>query len=111
MIQRKSPGSEAGATSTTPIATEQSNAYSYAHGLRLRRAASWRLPVLDHSGRSDPWWYPEPGIRGYEQAAHHLLGHGLLPAPNLPALRTMYRCGGYQRRVAEVIAEAWELAG
>lgn len=50
-------------------------------------------------------------IAGYEAAARHLLGRGLLPAPNLPALRAMWREGGQKRRLAVFIAESWELAG
>jgi hypothetical protein len=30
----------------------------YTAGLRRRREASWRLPVLE-CGRSDPWYYDE----------------------------------------------------
>jgi hypothetical protein len=75
---------------------------------RRRRDASHRLPVLE-SGLSDPWWYPEPGDRGYEHAAMHLLSLGLTPSPNLPAMRAMYRCGGESRRVAQVISERWGL--
>src|SRR5271165_4432617 len=78
--------------------------------LRRRRAASWRLPVLD-SGRSDPWHYDDgPALHGYEVAASHLLGHGLTPAPNRVALRAMWRCGGTAQRAAEAIAGAWGLA-
>ena len=76
--------------------------------LRIRRAASWRLPA-SCSGRSDPWWYPEPGERGYEDAAAHLLELGLTPAPNPAALRAMWMAGGQSRRYAEVIAERWGL--
>lgn len=74
---------------------------------RMRRAASWRLPVLD-SRRADPWWY-EPPSAGYEAAAHHLLGHGLTPAPNVTALRGMWNCGGAGRAAAEIVAERWGL--
>jgi len=50
------------------------------------------------------------GTAGYEDAARHLLQHGLLAAPNLAALRQMWRAGGESRRVAQVIAERWSLA-
>jgi hypothetical protein len=76
--------------------------------MHRRRAASWRLPVLD-SGRSDPWHYDDPGVLGYEAAAAHLLGHGLLPSPNQEGLLAMWRRGGHCRQAAELIAEAWGL--
>jgi hypothetical protein len=74
--------------------------------LRRCRTASWRLPVLE-TGRSDPWWYPDPGERGYEDAAHHLLSYGLIPAPNREGLRLMGKSGSESRRAAELIAERW----
>jgi hypothetical protein len=76
--------------------------------MRARRAASQRLAALD-SGRSDPWWYEPPGERGYDAAAAHLLELGLTPAPNLPALRAMWKAGPESRRVAQVLAELWGL--
>lgn len=104
--QRKSPA-QGRAISTTPIANTDTTAY--ARRLRRRRAASWRLPVLD-SGRSDPWRYLGPGERGYEDAAGNLLDHGLTPAPNLLALRSMWKASTDSRRVAQVIGERWELS-
>ena len=85
----------------------QPNAYCV--GLRLRRTASRRLEVLD-SSRSDPWHYGVPGERGYPDAVAHLLELGLLPAPNREGLITMWRRGGHSRKVAEFVAEAWDLA-
>jgi hypothetical protein len=76
---------------------------------RNRRRASWRLPVLD-SGRSDPWWYPEPDERGYPAAAHHLIELGLTPAPHRDGLHLMWRRGGRSRQAAELIAQRWEVA-
>jgi hypothetical protein len=76
---------------------------------RLRRAASWRLPPKKSGYRSDPWFY-EPPTAGYVAAAHHLLDHGLIPAPNIAAMQLMWRQGGPQRRAAARIAEAWNLA-
>jgi hypothetical protein len=75
--------------------------------LRRRRAASRRLPVLE-SGNADPWHY-EPPTAGYEAAAAHLLGCGLLPAPNREGLRLMWSRGSHSRQAAELIAERWEL--
>lgn len=76
--------------------------------LRRRRAASWRSPVLE-CGRADPWHYPPP-CNGYEDAAEHLLRLGYVPAPNLHAMRRMWRQGGTARRLAMEIAERWYAA-
>jgi hypothetical protein len=78
--------------------------YCYADGLRRRRAAADDMRPLP-SGRRDPWWYPPPGARGYEQAALHLLEHGLMPAANLAGLKAMS-----DRHAAEQIAQAWRVA-
>lgn len=80
------------------------SADTYILGLPRRRAASRRLHVHHHSGRSDPWWY-EPPAAGYGEAAAHLLEHGLTPAPNVEGLRLMWRQGGRSRRNAELIAQ------
>ena len=77
--------------------------------LRARRVASWRLPVLESCGRSDPWHY-EPPTTGYEAAALHLLELGLTPAPNIPAMQAMWTAGGESRRAVQIVAERWELA-
>jgi hypothetical protein len=78
--------------------------YRYAQGLRRRRAAANQLPPLV-SGRRDPWHNPPPGPRGYEDAAQHLLEHGLMPAPNRRGLKAMR-----DRHAANRIAKAWGLA-
>jgi hypothetical protein len=52
----------------------------------------------------------EPSTRGYADAAEHLLALGLTPAPNVPALRDMWREGGETQRAAYRIATAWEVA-
>ncbi len=72
---------------------------------RGRRAASRRLPVQE-SRRSDPWWY-DPPAAGYEDAVNHLLGQGLIPAPNREGLRAMWKRGGNSRASAELIAQRW----
>jgi hypothetical protein len=97
------------ATPTSDDFTPQTVETAGNAGWRRRREASWRLPVLD-SERSDPWYYEPPGVIGYEAAAVHLLSQGLTPALNLPALQAMWKAGGKSRRVAQVIAELWELA-
>jgi len=74
-----------------------------------RRAASWRLPVLDSSGRPDPWHYEPSGTTGYKDAVVHLLSLGLTPAPDLLALQAMWRADAESRRAAQVVAERWGL--
>lgn len=95
-----------GAASITTAATADST--SPARQLRHRREASRRLPVLQ-CGRSDPWHAERPHPAGYEAAAPHLLGHGLLPAPNREGLRAMWRRGGHARQAAQYITEGWGL--
>lgn len=92
----------------TPRCECTPNATRYQRQLRLRRAASYRLHVLE-SGRSDPWHYPPP-TRGYPEAAQHLLECGLTPAPNQEALQAMRKHGGRSFRAAKLIAERWEAA-
>lgn len=80
-----------------------------------RRRASHRLPVLD-CGHSDPWrsWRPEHvsdlQVDGYRAAVQHLRAHGLLAAPNIPAMQELWRLGGEDRRLVSELAAAWELA-
>jgi hypothetical protein len=87
----------------------------YIAALRRRREAAYRLPPLP-CGHVDPWTCRHPGepsarqVDGYHAAAVHLLGHGLLPAPNLPALREMWRRGGRDQALVRHIAERWEVA-
>jgi hypothetical protein len=108
-----SPASAEESHNSTPAKPDRSAAavrQCSATPLNRRREAARRLPVLGESGRSDPWHYEDgSALRGYEDAAHHLLGYGLMPAPNPVALRAMWHCGGESRRVAERIAECWEL--
>lgn len=93
-----------GAESTTA-----SGANHYIAGLRRRRAATYRLPALD-CGHADPTCRHDTPTSGYAQAAAHLLQLGLTPAPNLPALRNMWRAGGDNQRLAIQIAQRWEAA-
>ncbi|OWL92844.1 hypothetical protein B7435_33390 [Mycolicibacterium peregrinum] len=87
-------------------------------GLRRRRAATYRLPVHD-CGHADPWTCKchddsdtttDQYIDGYRDAAQHLLAQGLTPAPNLPAMRGMWKRGGDDQRLAMRIAQLWEVA-
>jgi hypothetical protein len=67
---------------------------TYPARLRLRRAASYRLPVLE-SGRSDPWHYDELPLTDHQLDAWqatvvHLRGHGfeaIVPVAVWRALR------------------------
>ena len=94
------------------------NATEFTVGLRRRRAASYRVPRLDCGIHADPWpcrcydapQSPERNADGYHAAAQHLLAAGLLPAPNIPAMRLMWRRGAEQRRLSQLIAERWEVA-
>jgi hypothetical protein len=99
------PGSKATITNRDIRSTDNTH---IARHLRARRAASWRLPQLDCGRRSDPWWY-EPPSAGYEEAAAHLVGLMLTPAPNRVGLQRMWKRGGYQRRDAKLIVARWGL--
>ncbi len=83
---------------------------------RRRREAARRLPPLD-CGCRDPWTcrhhdgpLSERQLDAYADAAEHLLTVGVTPAPNLPAMRRMWRRGGDELRLAVQIAQRWELA-
>lgn len=85
-------------------------------GCKRRRAASPRMQPLP-SGHRDPWqpWSPERlsdvQLDAYATAAEHLLNLNLPPAPNIGAMRRLWRRGGAGQRLAVRIAERWELAG
>ena len=88
----------------------------YIQQLRQRRSASARLPALD-CGHRDPWTCrhdPAPVtdqyIDGFRDAALHLLASGMTPAPNLDAMRALWRRGGAERDLVRAIAERWEIA-
>jgi hypothetical protein len=67
-------------------------------------------------GHSDPCsrhFDREPSERNadaYSAAAQHLLDAGLQPAPNLEAMRVMWRRGGAEQRLAREIADRWDVA-
>jgi hypothetical protein len=50
-------------------------------------------------------------LDAYQDAAEHLLALDLPPAPNVVAMRRMWRRGGDGLRLAARIAEHWGLAG
>lgn len=107
--------SEDGDTTTSAAATTATNEYIAA--LRRRRNASYRLPVLECGCSSDPFTcrchdsdqMSESSVDGYAAAAQHLLNQGLLPAPNVPALRVMWGRRGADQRLARTVAEHWEM--
>ena len=103
--ENQEPTNGLGSHHTTSTSNDHT---AVARRLRLRRGASYRLPVLE-SGRSDPWWYAPP-TAAYELAAAHLLGHGLTPAPNREGLQAMRRRGGHHYRAAKLIEQRWEAA-
>lgn len=82
--------------------------------LRRRDAAQRAEPLA--CGCRDPWpcrcHDDEPSehqLDAYRDAAEHLLGLNLLPAPNAAAMRQMWRRGGDAQRLARHIAERWEM--
>lgn len=87
----------------------------YIQQLRQRRAAASRLPVLD-CGHRDPWTcHHDQGdvtdryVDGYRDAAQHLLATGMTPAPNLAAMRVMWRRGGGDRDLVRTVSGRWEV--
>jgi hypothetical protein len=87
--------------------------------LRRRRASSYRLPPFGECSCRDPWtcrhYDAPPGslartTDGYCAAAQHLIDLGLVPAPDLGAMRLMWRRDAEQRRLARYIASRWEVA-
>jgi hypothetical protein len=76
---------------------EVSRAQRYVTGLGRRRAAAYRVPVLE-SGCSDPWRYdPLPltdcQLDGWQAAMVHLRGHGLTAIVPLAVWRALRERG------------------
>ncbi|KAA1249805.1 hypothetical protein F0Q45_13045 [Mycobacterium simiae] len=92
-------------------------AADYVAGLHRRRAHAYRVPRCD-CGCPDPWTcrcdnhdeVTEQYVDGYRDAAQHILDAGLTPAPNVRAMRVMWRRGGSEQRLAQRISEPWEVA-
>ncbi|MCV7237706.1 hypothetical protein [Mycolicibacterium celeriflavum] len=86
--------------------------------LRRRRAYAHTCRFISCGRCTDPWtcrcWNPDEitdrYVDGYRDAAQHLLDQGLTPAPNVLALRVMWRRGGDDQRLARRVAERWEVA-
>ena len=93
-------------------------AAEYAAGLRRRRAYADRARLLDCSHCTDPWTcrcsdpdeVTDRYVDGYRDAAEHLLAQGLTPAPNVAAMRAMWRRGGNDQRLAVRLSENWEVS-
>jgi hypothetical protein len=98
------------------LAKTHTNAADITAGLRRRRAAKHRLPVQECGVHADPWpcrhydspASPERNADGYLATVRHLAAAGLLPAPNVPAMRIMWRRDAEQRELVRFIAERWE---
>lgn len=67
-----------------------------------------RDPLVCRCGRPDE--VTEQYVDGYRDAAHHLLSQGLTPAPNIAAMRVLWRRGGDEQRLAVRLSELWEVA-
>lgn len=90
---------------------------AYGAGLHRRRTEARALRPL-RCGCRDPWPCRHYGadqapvtdqfVDGYRDAALHLLAEGLLPAPNVEALRALWRRGGEDQQLARRIAEDWK---
>lgn len=78
--------------------------------LTRRRDCARRLPALD-CGCRDPWTCPhrpEPDLTehyvdGWRDAAAHLAAAGISAAVPVPVLRALWRRGGRDRELAEVL--------
>jgi hypothetical protein len=88
------------------------DATQYIAGLHRRRSATYRIPRFDHCPCVDPWTcrcqQPELTTESYVAAAHHLLDLDLPPAPDLPAMRALWRRG--ERNLVRDITSRWEVA-
>lgn len=86
--------------------------------LRRRRIHADNCRLLDCGNCTDPWtcrcWEPDQitdqYVDGYRDAVEHLLSQGLAPAPDLRALRILWRRSGEDRRLAMCVTETWEVA-
>jgi hypothetical protein len=91
----------------------------YIAGLRRRHDAAQRLIILD-CGCSDPWpcrhfresasEASEAEVDAYHKTALLLLAEGYTPAPDIRAMRALWRRGGAARDVVRRISERWEIA-
>jgi hypothetical protein len=80
--------------------------------LHRRQVAAHRSAPLD-CGCRDPWPcrctrppLSEPAIHGWRSAAEHLLAIGQIPLLPLEVRRALWRRGGYDRALAELLHDA-----
>lgn len=93
-------------------------ATGYVAGMKRRRAYADTAGRLTCGRCTDPWtcrcYNPdqitERYVDGYRDAAESLLAQGLPPAPNIQAMRMMWRRGGHDQQIARRISELWEVA-
>ncbi len=94
-------------------------AAEYVAGIHRRRAyADNKARLLACGNCTDPWTcrcylkneITDQYLTGYRSAAIHLLDQGLTPAPNIEAMRILWRRGGDDQRLAARLAELWETA-
>jgi hypothetical protein len=79
---------------------------------KRRHAAARRLEPLE-SGLVDPWMArldERPSADTYAAAARHLLEHGLTPAPDIEAMRTLWRRSQEDRELVRTISSRWEMS-
>jgi hypothetical protein len=113
MTIRRIPGTPARDASTTSLAETQCNA-----PLRRRRAAAIEARLLA-CGCSDPWTckhyqsvseVSDVQVDAYRDTALTLLALGYTPAPNIPAMRVLWRRGGDDQRLVRKISQTWVVA-
>jgi len=110
------PGTMSRATSESTTTTA-SDTSQYIAGLHRRRSVTLRVPPYGDCPCRDPWVcrcgdyteLSEAYVDGYRDAARHLLAQGLLPAPNVPAMRVMWGRRGADQRLARTLAESWQV--
>src|SRR6202022_2063756 len=108
--KKRSPSADNAGAKPPP---NQNRTVEYTASLRRRQTATYRVPRLE-CGCADTWtcrcFDAEEYVDGWRDAALHLLDHGLLPAPNVKAMRVLWGRRGSDQRLARHIAERWETA-